>query len=125
MIVQSAGYQPLKAQFEYGKVNESGLALDITAAEENKPVHVAISGSDGDFLKNLKSVTLTKDGKDDPVCEKGVEGSDAVYYVIADDEKSLDLYNVTPGKYTLSISAKYYDEALTADFTVTGDGCYK
>ena len=120
LIVQSAGYQPLKAQFEYGKVNESGLALDITA-EKNKPVHVAISGSDGDFLKNLKSVTLTKDGKEDPVYAKGVEGSDAVYYVISDDKKSLDLYNVTPGRYTLSISAKYYDEALTAAFTVTGE----
>lgn len=120
LIVQSAGYQPLKAQFEYGKVNESGLALDITP-EENKPVHVAISGSNGDFLKNLKSVTLTKDGKEDPVYAKDVEGSDAVYYVIADDRKSLDLYNVTPGTYTLSISAKYYDEALTAAFTVTGE----
>ena len=120
LIVQSAGYQPLKAQFEYGKVNESGLALNITA-EENKPVHVVISGSDGDFLKNLKSVTLTKDGKDDPVYAKGVEGNDAVYYVIADDRKSLDLYNVTPGTYTLSISAEYYDEALTDKFTVAGE----
>ena len=120
LIIQSAGYQPLKAQFEYGKVNESGLALDITA-EENKPVHVVISGSDGDFLKNLKSVTLTKDGKDDPVYAKGVEGSDAVYYVIADDRKSLDLYNVTPGTYTLSISAEYYDEALTDKFIVAGE----
>ena len=120
LIVQSAGYQPLKAQFEYGKVNESGLALNITAGE-NKPINVVISGSDGDFLKNLKSVTLTKDGKDDPVYAKGVEGSDAVYYVISDDKKSLDLYNVTPGTYTLSISAEYYDEALTAAFTVTGE----
>ena len=120
LIVQSAGYQPLKAQFEYGKVNESGLALDITA-EKNKPVHVAISGSDGDFLKNLKSVTLTKDGKEDPVYAKDVEGSDAVYYVISDDRKSLDLYNVTPGTYTLSISAEYYDEALTREFTAAGE----
>ena len=120
LIVQSAGYQPLKAQFEYGKVNESGLALDITA-EENKPVHVVISGSDGDFLKNLKSVTLTKDGKEDPVYAKGVEGSDAVYYVISDDRKSLDFYNVTPGTYTLSISSDYYDKALSTDFTVTGE----
>ena len=120
LIVQSAGYQPLKAQFEYGKVNESGLALNITA-EKNKPVHVVISGSDGDFLKNLKSVTLTKDGKDDPVYAKGVEGSDAVYYVISDDKKSIDLYNAKAGTYTLSISAEYYDEALTADFTVTGE----
>ena len=120
LIIQSAGYQPLKAQFEYGKVNESGLALNITA-KENKLVHVVISGSDGDFLKNLKSVTLTKDGKDDPVYAKDVEGGDAVYYVIAGDRKSLDLYNVTPGTYTLSISAEHYNEALTANFTVTGE----
>ena len=120
LIIQSAGYQPLKAQFEYGKVNESGLALNITA-KENKLVHVVISGSNGDFLKNLKSVTLTKDGKDDPVYAKGVEGSDAVYYVIADDKKSLNLYNVTPGTYTLSISAEYYGEALTCEFTAAGE----
>ena len=120
LIIQSAGYQPLKAQFEYGKVNESGLALNIIA-EKNKPVHVVINGSDGDFLKNLKSVTLTKDGKDDPVYAKDVEGGDAVYYVIADNRKSLNLYNVTPGTYTLSISAEHYDEALTANFTVTGE----
>ena len=120
LTVQSAGYQPLKVQFEYGKVNESGLALDITA-EENKPVHVVISGSDGDFLKNLKSVTLTKDGKEDPVYAKGVEGSDAVYYVISDDRKSIDLYNAKAGAYTLSISAEYYDEALTGEFTVAGE----
>ena len=120
LTVQSAGYQPLKAQFEYGKVNESGLALDITA-EANKPVHVAVSGSDGDFLKNLKSVTLTKDGKEDPVYAKGVEGSDAVYYVISDDRKSIDLYNAKAGAYTISISAEYYDEALTGEFTVAGE----
>ena len=120
LTVQSAGYKPLKAQFEYGKVNESGLALDITAGE-NKPVHVVISGSEGDFLENLKSVTLTKDGKSDSVYGKNVEGSDAVYYVISDDKKSLDLYNVTPGTYTLSISANYYDEALTGEFTAAGE----
>lgn len=120
LTVQSDGYKPLKAQFEYGKVNESGLALAITA-EENKPVHVVVSGSEGDFLENLNSVTLTKDGKSDPVYGKNVEGSDAVYYVISDDKKSLDLYNVTPGTYTLSISADYYDEALTGEFTAAGE----
>lgn len=120
LTVQSAGYKPLKAEFEYGKVNESDLALAVTV-EKNKPVHVVIEGSEGDFLENLKSVTLTKDGKVDNVYHQGYEGSDAVYYVIADDKKSLDLYNVTLGTYTLSISAEYYDEALTAEFTVEGE----
>lgn len=119
--LKSAGYKVQDVTFEYSKVNETVTGLTVT--QKNDVVHISVNGSDGDFLKNLKSITLTKDGKDNPVWAKGVEGSDAVYYVLAVGYKSVDLYNVTtPGQYTVNIKADYYDEAgLSAEFTVTGE----
>ena len=118
--IRSAGYKSLKVAFNYTKVNEEDLSLEVTQPEGK--VTVAIKNSKGDFLKNLKSITLTKDGKTDTVWTKGAEGSDAVYYVVAEDYKSVDLYNVTtPGQYTVNIKADYYNEAgLSAEFTVAG-----
>ena len=118
--IRSAGYKSLKVAFNYTKVNEEDLSLEVTQPEGK--VTVAIKNSKGDFLKNLKSITLTKDGKTDTVWTKGAEGSDAVYYVVADNYKSVDLYNVKPGTYTVSIEANYYTEALTTNFEVaSGD----
>lgn len=118
--IRSAGYKSLKVAFNYTKVNEEDLSLEVTQPEGK--VTVAIKNSKGDFLKNLKSITLTKDGVSDTVWAKDVEGSDAVYYVVAEDYKSVDLYNVTtPGQYTVNIKADYYgDEGLSAKFTVAG-----
>lgn len=119
--LKSAGYKVQDVTFEYSKVNETVTGLTVT--QENDVVHISVNGSDGDFLKNLKSITLTKGGKDDLVWAKGVEGSNAVYYVLAADYKSVDLYNVTtPGDYTVKIQANYYGEnGLSAEFTVTGE----
>ena len=119
--LKSAGYKVQDVTFEYSKVNETVTGLTVT--QKNDVVHISVNGSDGDFLKNLKSITLTKDGEEDTVWTKDVEGSDAVYYVLAADHKSVDLYNVTtPGQYTVNIKANYYDEAgLSAEFTVAGE----
>lgn len=118
--IRSAGYKSLKVVFNYTKVNEEDLSLEVTQPEGK--VTVAIKNSKGDFLKNLKSITLTKDGVVDQVYHKGYEGSDAVYYVVAEDNKSVDLYNVKPGTYTVSIEANYYTEALTTNFEVASSG---
>ena len=118
--IRSAGYKSLKVAFNYTKVNEEDLSLEVIQPEGK--VTVAIKNSKGDFLKNLKSITLTKDGKTDIVRTKGAEGSHAVYYVVADNYKSVDLYNVTePGEYTVKIEANYYTAPLTATFTVEGE----
>lgn len=120
---KSAGYKVQDVTVNYAKVNETDLSLTATVDENTAgKVHIEITNSDGDFLKNLKSITLTKDGETDTVWTKGAEGSDAVYYVLAADHKSVDLYNVTtPGQYTVNIKANYYDEAgLSAEFTVAG-----
>lgn len=122
--LKSAGYKVQDVEINYTKVNETDLSLTATVDEETAgKVHIVINGSNGDFLKNLKSITLTKGDEVDVVWAKGVEGSNAVYYVVAKDYKSVDLYNVTtPGQYTVNIKANYYDEAgLSAEFTVTGE----
>ena len=107
--------------FTYSKVNETGLSLEASANKETGIVTVSVKKSEGDFLSRLKSVTLTSNGKDDPVYAKDVEGSDAVYYEIAENNKSLTLHNVKPGRYTVKIAAEYYGDALTKEFTMEGE----
>lgn len=114
--IESAGYKPQTVTFTYSKVNEENLSLLAKVDQDAQTVTLTVNGSEGDFLKNLKSVKLG----DDTVYSKGVEGSDAVYYEIAEDNKSLTLHNVKPGTYTVKIAAEYYDDALTKEFTMDG-----
>lgn len=121
--LKAAGYKVQDVEVNYAKVNETDLSLTATVDEETAgKVHIVVNNSNGDFLKNLKSITLTKGDEVDVVWAKDVEGSDAVYYVVADNYKSVDLYNVKPGTYTVSIEANYYESALTANFTVASSG---
>ena len=117
--LKAAGYKVQDVEVNYTKVNETGLSLDATVDTETAgKVHIVINGSNGDFLKNLNAITLD----DRNVWLKGVSSADDVYYVVAEDYKSVDLYNVTtPGRYTVNIKANYYEEAgLSAEFTVAG-----
>lgn len=118
--LKSAGYKVQDVEVNYTKVNETDLSLKATVDTETAgKVHIVINGSNGDFLKNLNAITLG----DRNVWPKGVSSADDVYYVVAEDYKSVDLYNVTtPGQYTVNIKADYYDKAgLSAEFTVTGE----
>ena len=117
--IESAGYKPQTVKFAYNKVNETGLSLSVADTAAGEPVVITVENSNGDFLSHLKSVTLTSNGKDDAVYGKDVEGSNAVYYEIAEDNKSLTLHNVKPGSYQLTLSAEYYED-LTAEFTMDG-----
>lgn len=118
--IESAGYKPQTVKFAYNKVNETGLSLSVANTAAGEPVVITVENSNGDFLSHLKSVTLTSNGKDDAVYRQDVEGGDAVYYEIAEDNKSLTLHNVKPGTYTVKIAAEYYDDALTKEFTMDG-----
>ena len=111
--IVSAGYKPQTVTFTYSKVNEENLSLSAEVNKDAQTVTLTVNGSNGDFLKNLKSVKLG----DDAVYGQGVEGSDAVYYEIAENNKSLTLHNVKPGSYQLTLSAEYYED-LTAKFTM-------
>lgn len=118
--IVSNGYKTQTVEFTYGKINETGLELEPSTDEKTGIVTISVKNSEGDFLSRLKSVTLTSNGKDDAVYAKGVESSDAVYYVVAEDNKSLTLHNVKPGAYTVKIAAEYYDDALETGFTMPG-----
>ena len=111
--IVSNGYKTQTVEFTYGKVNEENLSLSAEVNKDAQTVTLTVNGSNGDFLKNLTSVKLGED----TVYGKGVEGSDAVYYVVAEDNKSLTLHNVKPGSYQLTLSAEYYED-LTAKFTM-------
>ena len=111
--IVSAGYKTQTVTFTYSKVNEENLSLSEEVNKDAQTVTLTVNGSNGDFLKNLTSVKLG----DDAVYGQGVEGSDAVYYVVAEDNKSLTLHNVKPGTYTVKIAAEYYED-LTAKFTM-------
>ena len=115
--IESAGYKPQTVKFAYNKVNETGLSLSVADTAAGEPVVITVENSNGDFLSHLKSVTLTSNGKDDAVYRQGVEGSDAVYYVLSADKKAISLHNVKPGSYQLTLSAEYYED-LTAKFTM-------
>lgn len=114
--IVSNGYKTQTVEFTYGKVNEENLSLSEEVNKDAQTVTLTVNGSNGDFLKNLTSVKLGED----TVHGKGVGGSDEVYYVVAEDNKSLTLHNVKPGSYTVKIAAEYYDDALTAAFTMDG-----
>lgn len=111
--IVSNGYKTQTVEFTYGKVNEENLSLSADVNKDAQTVTLTVNGSNGDFLKNLTSVKLGED----TVYGKGVEGSDAVYYVLGADNKTISLYNVKPGSYQLTLSAKYYED-LTAEFTM-------
>ena len=121
--IDATGYVSKAVKVNYAKVNEENLSLTVEKADslkEGNAVTIEVTNSEGDFLKNLKDVVLNDGKTNDTVWGKGVEGSDAVYYVIADDKKSITLHNVKAGNYTLSLTAEYYgDEPLTTTFTVT------
>ena len=117
--IVSGGYKEQNVTFNYAKVTEGVTDLTVSADQEGKPVTITVNGSDGDFLKNLSLVTLKQGDDVDNVYWYGYEGSDAVYYVKSDDNKTLTLYNVKPGTYTVTLSAQYYDD-LSTDFTMAG-----
>ena len=119
--IVSAGYKAQEVKFTYNKATESGLSLSVADTTGGQPVVITISGSKGDFLKNLKSVVLTdQDNNKKTVSKQGVESDTAIYYSIDENNTVIRLHNITkPGKYTLQLTADYYNELNTA-FTMAG-----
>ena len=119
--IVSAGYKAQEVKFTYNKATESGLSLSVADTTEGQPVVITVEGSKGDFLKNLKSVVLTdQDNNKKTVSAKGVEGDTAIYYSIDENNTVIRLHNIAkPGKYTLQLTADYYNELNTA-FTMAG-----
>ena len=138
MTVDATGYKSQSIAFTYDKVLENDLSLTVDYAEgkeafaaekkedSNKTYYFAdaeftVNGSKGDFLKNLKSVTLLSDEEDAVernIYTKGVSSSNDVYYEVSGDGKKLILHQVQPGSYKLTLRSNYYTEALRCEFVV-------
>ena len=127
--IVATGYQKKTIAISNNKMKETDLTLSVDKAsfKQGETATLTVVGSKGDFLKNLTGVALMKDGKVvKNVLYKGAEGSAAAYYEIdknAEDGNVLKLIltaqEVEAGDYMVSLTANYYDEPLTAEFTVT------
>ena len=138
LTVDATGYKSQSIAFTYDKVLENDLSLTVDYADDkeafaaekkedsNKTYYFAdaeftVKGSKGDFLKNLKSVTLLSDEEDAVernIYTKGVSSSNDVYYEVSGDGKKLILHQVQPGSYKLTLRSNYYTEALRCEFVV-------
>ena len=120
ITVDATGYLSNVVTIDYAKETEKELSLSVaTPISEGQDVVITVTNSEGDFLKNLSGVVLkNSDGTEKTVYHQGYEGSNAVYYVVSEDGKTITLKNVEPGIYTVSVSANYYETLTTEEFTV-------
>ena len=120
ITVDATGYLSNVVTMDYAKETEKELSLSVaTPISEGQDVVITVTNSEGDFLKNLSGVVLkNSDGTEKTVYHQGYEGSNAVYYVVSEDGKTITLKNVEPGTYTVSVSANYYEALTTEGFTV-------
>ena len=127
--IVATGYQKKTIAINNNKMKETDLTLSVDkeSFKQGETATLTVEGSKGDFLKNLTGVALMKEGKVvKNVLYKGAEGSAAAYYEIdknAADGNVLKLtltaQEVEAGDYTVSLTANYYEEPLTAGFKVT------
>ena len=120
ITVDATGYLSNVVTIDYAKETEKDLSLSVaTSISEGQDVVITVTNSEGDFLKNLSGVVLkNSDGTEKTVYHQGYEGSNAVYYVVSEDGKTITLKNVEPGTYTVSVSANHYETLTTEEFTV-------
>lgn len=120
ITVDATGYLSNVVTIDYAKETEKDLSLSVaTPISEGQDVVITVINSEGDFLKNLSGVVLkNSDGTEKTVYHQGYEGSNAVYYVVSENGKTITLKNVEPGTYTVSVSANYYEALTTEGFTV-------
>lgn len=127
--IVATGYQKKTIVINNNKMKETDLTLSVDkeSFKQGETATLTVEGSKGDFLKNLTGVALMKEGKVvKNVLYKGAEGSEAAYYEIdknAADGNVLKLtltaQEVEAGDYTVSLTANYYEDPLTAEFEVT------
>lgn len=120
ITVDATGYLSNVVTIDYAKETEKDLSLSVaTSISEGQDVVITVTNSEGDFLKNLSGVVLkNSDSTEKTVYHQGYEGSNAVYYVVSEDGKTITLKNVEPGIYTVSVSANYYEALTTEEFAV-------
>lgn len=122
------GYRAKHLSVYYTREIETGLSISGPGnIERGKQVRMEITGSEGDFVNNITTVTVHKpSGATSVIYPYGVGSYYDDYYrtsdpnvvTIVDDNGSV--FN-EDGTYTITIDAQYYNRLTTKPFTVTGE----
>ena len=121
------GYRAKHLSVYYTREIETGLSISGPGnIERCDQVRMEITGSKGDFVNNITTVTVHKpNGATSVIYPRSVGSYDDDYYsitspnvvTIVDDDGSV--FN-EDGTYTITIDAQYYNRLTTKPFTVTG-----
>ena len=121
------GYRAKHLSVYYTREIETGLSISGPGnIERRDQVRMVITGSKGDFVNNITTVTVHKpNGATSVIYPRSVGSYDDDYYsitspnvvTIVDDDGSV--FN-EDGTYTITIDAQYYNRLTTEPFTVTG-----
>lgn len=122
------GYRAKHLSVYYTREIETGLSISGPGnIERGDQVRMEITGSKGDFVNNITTVTVHKpNGATSVIYPRSVGSYDDDYYstsdtnvvTIVDDDGSV--FN-EDGTYTITIDAQYYNRLTTKPFTVTGE----
>lgn len=122
------GYRAKHLSVYYTREIETGLSISGPGnIERGDQVRMEITGSEGDFVNNITTVTVHKpNGATSVIYPYGVGSYDDDYYstsdtnvvtIVDDDGSVFD----EDGTYTITIDAQYYNRLTTEPFTVTGE----
>lgn len=122
------GYRAKHLSVYYTREIETGFSISGPGnIERGDQVRMEISGSEGDFVNNITTVTVHKpSGATSVIYPYGVGSYDDDYYrtsntnvvtIVDNDGSVFD----EDGTYTITIDAQYYNRLTTEPFTVTGE----
>lgn len=122
------GYRAKHLSVYYTREIETGLSISGPGnIERGNQVRMEITGSEGEFVNNITTVTVHKpSGATSVIYPYGVGSYDDDYYrtsntnvvtIVDNDGSVFD----EDGTYTITIDAQYYNRLTTEPFTVTGE----
>lgn len=125
IVLYADGYRANHLNVTMGKNLETGLNLSVGDITRGQNLRIEVTGSKGDYLNCLSTVTLTKpNGSTTHIYPYGSGSYEDDYYnhtdtvlTIVDNDGSVFDQD---GTYTVTLDARYYN-SLSATFTVTGE----
>lgn len=127
LVIYADGYRAKYVNIRYDRNLETGLSLSGPGDfERGSQARIEVTGSSGDYLKNLTAVTVYKPrGATERVFAWGAGNYDDEYYQVSNDNVLIIVDNKgnifdEDGEYTIALDAQYYNRLTTEQFTVTG-----
>lgn len=126
IVLYADGYRANHLNVTMGKNLETGLSLSVDDITRGQNLRIEVTGSKGDYLNCLSTVTLTKpNGQTTHIYPYGVGSYDDDFYQVSNGNVVTIVDNDgsvfdQDGTYTVTLDARYYN-SLSATFTVTGE----